>query len=83
MSLEWMADGVCRTDPADTTEMFFTGRGSRAKRMCARCPVAAECHEYAMAQPRWLDGIWGGFNQADRNRIRRRRYGNGNGRKAG
>ncbi|OBB52506.1 WhiB family transcriptional regulator, partial [Mycolicibacterium fortuitum] len=44
----WQAEGICRqVDP----EIFFPEKGQStkdAKRVCANCPVAAECLEYAL-----------------------------------
>jgi WhiB family transcriptional regulator, redox-sensing transcriptional regulator len=45
-------------------EIFFPGRGHdarAAKAVCARCPVASECLEYALKdEDAFLAGVWGG-----------------------
>ena len=38
-----------------------------AKRICACCPIATECRDYAAAHD--LDGVWGGTTQDER-RVR-------------
>ena len=71
----WWSEAACQhADP----ELFFpvssTGRGgeeARAKLLCGRCPVRAECLDYAMAAGTPLQGIWGGTSDADRTRLRR------------
>lgn len=66
-----MVDALCvQTDP----EAFFPEKGGRvepAKRVCARCPVRAECLEYALAHDERF-GVWGGQSAAARARMRRR-----------
>ena len=63
----WMDRAACRGLPLT---LFFPepGRSARpAKRICAVCPVQAQC--WAIAQP---DGIWAGTTRRERKRIRRR-----------
>ncbi len=43
-----------------------------AKAVCASCPVRLECLEYAI-QTRQDDGVWGGLDETERKRLRRRR----------
>jgi WhiB family redox-sensing transcriptional regulator len=38
--------------------------------ICLRCPVKAECFDYALDHE--IMGIWGGVNQTDRAKIRRK-----------
>lgn len=69
---EWMARGACVGQPI---ELFFPLRGERtepAKEICARCPVRAECLEYALGvtDPTGLLGIWGGTSQRRRRQLR-------------
>jgi len=72
MSTEWMADGKCREYPAGT---FFPRDGVGviiAQRICATCPVASQCLEYALENH--VDhGIWGGCSERERRRILRER----------
>jgi WhiB family transcriptional regulator, redox-sensing transcriptional regulator len=75
MRLNWWYEAACQyADP----ELFFpvssTGRGgeeARAKVVCGRCPVRAECLDYAMTAGTSLQGIWGGTSDTDRTRLRR------------
>ena len=65
----WMADAACaQVDP----ELWFPELGSsgiRAKRICAQCPVAAECREFALEHRE--TGIWGGTSERERLEMRR------------
>lgn len=72
---DWMARGACRF-PTTPTHLFFPYRGDEqtvaaAKAVCATCPVAAGCLDYALRthQP----GIWGGTSGQERKDIRRAR----------
>ena len=75
MRRNWWSEAACQhADP----DLFFpvssTGRGgeeARAKLICGRCPVRAECLDYAMSVGTPLQGIWGGASDADRARLRR------------
>lgn len=54
-------------------ELFFpaagAGEGAEAKAVCARCPVAEQCLDFAlMGNERY--GIWGGTSERDRRRLR-------------
>src|SRR5580692_10363052 len=58
MNTDWMADGKCREMPPTT---FFPSDGlgvQAAQRICAGCPVAETCLEYALAN-RIDHGVWG------------------------
>jgi WhiB family redox-sensing transcriptional regulator len=53
---------------------FVTARRDReakAKAICARCPVKAECLEYAL-DTREAFGVWGSLNEDERRAILRR-----------
>lgn len=54
-------------------EIFFPLRGEagvEAKRICARCPVKAECLQFALeTDERW--GVWGGTSAFERRWLRR------------
>lgn len=63
----WMDDAVCATV---ATELFFPVKGETshaAKQLCASCPVATACLEYALRfdQP----GIFAGTNQRERQEM--------------
>lgn len=68
----WMADALCaQTDP----EAFFPEKGGSsraAKKVCAECPVRAECLAYALEHGERY-GVWGGMSERDRVRLRRQR----------
>jgi WhiB family redox-sensing transcriptional regulator len=69
---DFFADAAC--NGADTSVFFpvsdsFAGE---AKAICAECPVADACLEYAIAT-RQSDGVWGGLTGVERHRLVRRR----------
>jgi WhiB family transcriptional regulator, redox-sensing transcriptional regulator len=71
-STDFFAEALC--NDADTSVFFpvsdtFAGE---AKAICAECPVAAACLEYAIAT-RQSDGVWGGLTAIERHRVVRRR----------
>lgn len=80
----WKDRALC-ADPAEAdrqgitvTEMsalFFPERGEStrpAKAICAACPVRADCLNYALDN-HILHGLWGGFSERARRRMRRTR----------
>ena len=68
---EWMQSAACRG--MDTALFYPTvgEPGTAAKRVCAGCPVAAECLAYAVNLGEH-HGIWGGVAEKQRRRIRAR-----------
>lgn len=74
--LPWRELAACRTHDAD---LFFpsgeTGGAALtirlAKRICAECPVELDCLYYAVSTGQRF-GIWGGTDENDRRRLRRR-----------
>lgn len=72
---EWFDHAAC-VDAEDPT-IFFPQRGETAKpalEFCDRCPVRAQCLEFALATPVSEDfGIWGGANERTRRALRARR----------
>lgn len=80
----WIRRALCRqVEP----ELFYAnhnkGRGERdsnavaaARAICSRCPVAAECLDYALAcedlDPYGGHGVWAGLTGQERNLLRRR-----------
>ena len=65
----WQTLAACRGEPV---EMFIPDRGgpsSRAKQLCASCPVQPECLKYSLAIPD-LVGYWAGTNERERRRLR-------------
>lgn len=72
MDTDWMAKGKCREVAPN---VFFPSDGlgvQVAQRICADCPVADLCLEYAL-ENRIDHGIWGGCSERERRRILRRR----------
>lgn len=62
--------GACRTAPI---EWFFPERGAdttRAKKICAGCPVLDVCREHGLHE---RHGIWGGLSERERRRVRAQR----------
>ena len=74
-SKTWMAQAACRDCPQDDHDDAFSVGVDRqqafAYRYCARCPVIAECAEYADAT-RQREGVWGGQTEVQRAAARRR-----------
>lgn len=64
----WMENALCaQTDP----DLFFPDKGGstrESKSICARCPVAAECLDHALAHDERI-GIWGGLSPAERRAV--------------
>ncbi|MEA2829070.1 MAG: WhiB family transcriptional regulator, redox-sensing transcriptional regulator [Actinomycetota bacterium] len=68
----WRQQSACRDLD---TNIFFPATDADAgpaKAVCAACPVREECLEYAIAT-RQDDGVWGGLDETERRRLRRRR----------
>jgi WhiB family redox-sensing transcriptional regulator len=68
MDENWMHHGNCR---AEAPARFFPSDGvgvDAARRICATCPVKAECLEYALVH-RIDHGVWGGTSERERRRI--------------
>ncbi|SDZ75480.1 WhiB family transcriptional regulator, redox-sensing transcriptional regulator [Bowdeniella nasicola] len=67
----WYELALCaQTDP----EAFFPEKGGstrEAKRVCASCPVAKKCLEYALENDERF-GIWGGKSERERRLLKRR-----------
>ena len=72
----WQAKAACR---GPQTSLFFPPshferkddkelRESRAKAICATCPVKRSCLEYAL-RIKEPHGIWGGLNEAERRSL--------------
>jgi hypothetical protein len=62
---DWMADAACK----GLTNLFFPEPGENptaAREICAECPVAVECLEYAEANNE-RHGVWAGRSPRARN----------------
>lgn len=69
---EWRLDATCRD--LDTA-IFFPETEEDvavAKAFCVTCPVREACLEFALVT-RQDDGVWGGLDETERRRVRRRR----------
>jgi WhiB family redox-sensing transcriptional regulator len=69
---EWQEHAACRG--ADTNVFFPAAEtdAGPAKAICAGCPVAEQCLEYAI-ETRQPDGVFGGLTALERHRLIRRR----------
>jgi WhiB family transcriptional regulator, redox-sensing transcriptional regulator len=70
----WRKGGACRE--VDTA-VFFPDPSDEvataaAKAVCRTCPVREFCLDFALIT-RQDDGVWGGLDEKERRRIRRRR----------
>lgn len=65
---EAFEDALClQVDP----DLFFPDSGQSAepaKRICRRCPVRAECLEYALRHGERF-GVWGGLSERQRRML--------------
>jgi WhiB family redox-sensing transcriptional regulator len=69
---DFFVEAACRG--ADTA-VFFPVSDSfadEAKAVCATCPVAEQCLEFAI-DTHQADGVWGGMSASERHRLVRRR----------
>jgi len=68
----WMDSALCAR--SENPEWWFPADGDTAAavRVCADCPVRADCLEYAIAN-RIKEGIWGGQTERGRRMIVRAR----------
>jgi len=72
METGWFARARCKEM---NPEIFFPSDGigvQIAQRICAECPVTAECLEYAL-EGKVEHGVWGGASERQRRRILRGR----------
>lgn len=75
---EWMDDAAC-AQPGINIDWFFPEAGpashreyDKARTICFRCPVRAECLDYANREV-IKHGMWGGMTPKERERDRRAR----------
>lgn len=73
----WMKDGKCREEGVDP-DLFFpdskaaSGAIPEAKKICAACPVAAQCLAYAVRKNEQF-GVWGGMSTQEIQVLQTRR----------
>jgi WhiB family redox-sensing transcriptional regulator len=70
----WRERAACLDMPAN---LFYAGPhendvAANAREVCASCPVAGECLEFALVHDERF-GIWGGTSERERRRLRRLR----------
>ncbi len=66
---EWWEDALCLQ--VGDADLWFPEKGASAlpaKRVCAGCPVRAECLEHALTAGERF-GIWGGLSERQRRRL--------------
>lgn len=66
----WITDALCAQVDA---EAFFPEKGQStrlAKATCRRCPVSAECLDYALDHQEAF-GVWGGLSERERRALLR------------
>ncbi|MEV7166466.1 WhiB family transcriptional regulator [Streptomyces microflavus] len=72
----WRAHSACRDEDPD---LFFPigtsgpalAQAEEAKAVCRRCPVMERCLQWALESGQ-DHGVWGGTDEEDRRRIKRR-----------
>ena len=69
---EWRSLAACRD--VDTAVFFPEAETelAAANAICATCPVRDACLDFALIT-RQDDGVWGGLDENERRRVRRRR----------
>lgn len=72
---DWMRRAACRDCPDDDHDAAFGPTEAEQRwfiaAYCTRCPVAADCYDYA-EQRNIRDGVYGGLPHRQRNTLRRR-----------
>lgn len=76
----WEADAACLGADLNLfyapnyfeRRLVKVAREAKAKTFCRACPVLERCREYALESGE-DHGVWGGLNEMERRRIRRRR----------
>ena len=67
--MPWVDEALCaQTDP----EIFHPGKGQSSRdaaAICGRCPVTADCLDWALRHKE--SGIWGGTSENQRKHLRR------------
>lgn len=79
MAMDWRHKALCRDA---NPELFFAvgdeksapaqKQIAKAKRICRRCPVSAQCLDWALETGQ-DDGVWGGKTAAERRTLKRQR----------
>lgn len=64
----WMDDALCAQADPDSWFPEKGGAVGPAVKICRRCPVAAECLDYALANGERY-GVWGGVSERPRRHL--------------
>lgn len=67
--MPWALDALCAQVDGD---LWYPEKGestAEAKKICRRCPVRAECLDYAVTAGEYF-GVWGGRSERERRRLR-------------
>lgn len=64
----WPERAICVGEDANAFFPAHSDPGTRARQVCANCPVRVDCLEYAIAADEW--GIWGGLDREQRRALR-------------
>jgi WhiB family transcriptional regulator, redox-sensing transcriptional regulator len=67
---DWHARGLCTGEDPDAFFPSNGAPGTRAREVCAACPVCRDCLQYATAADE--SGIWGGLDQQERRNLKRK-----------
>jgi WhiB family redox-sensing transcriptional regulator len=68
----WYKDSLCKDLPTKLWYQFDAEKDKFAKKICNRCPVRTQCLQFALDNHE--TGVWGGLNDMDRKRLRRKAY---------
>ena len=71
LDLTWMDQAACVGLPVNTFFPKKSHTGQDAKRICASCPVRAECLRHALSLDEQPLGIWAGLPDRERSRLKR------------
>lgn len=68
----WTRQALCAETAPDAffPEPYDRHAAEAAKRVCAQCPVQAECLAFAL-RTNQQEGIWGGLTRGQRQKLRR------------
>jgi len=71
--IDWRKDASCTGVESD---IFFPAAedesaSKQAKEICAACPVREACLQYSLSTNQ-AAGVWGGLDEGERRRLRRR-----------
>jgi WhiB family redox-sensing transcriptional regulator len=69
---DFFEDAACNDVETDVFFPVSDTFAGEAKAICATCPVAEQCLEYAISTHQ-SDGVWGGMTSIERHRLVRRR----------